>query len=706
MGSRPKMFRRVMGVALAAGLASCGDAPNAPEPAGQQPIQPFVLSEPVASAGASPVGPATAAPSARTGEPVVFVSLPPGTAPEGTGATITNQASGLEVVAALRDGGVDPVPVPAAVGDTIIVTIPNPTGPAVQLKAAVPARRAPVVVRTIPRPGGTDVPLNQIIVVVFSEPLAAPSVGPTSIQLLQGGIAVAGTVRLLDSSHVTAAFVPTAPLQPNASYRLAVSGTVSDLDGDHLDAAVDQGLTTGSSLLGPVTLVAVSPASIVVPVGRLVQFTALLTDAASDTLVGRSVTWQTGDSTVARVAANGVNMGIVVRGETPGSTTIMATGDGVTGVAVVTVVGPLPSLSFSALSAGYDHTCGLTTGGSLYCWGENNDGQLGNGGATRSPYPTAVAGGLTAASVGTGLWRSCALTGAGAAWCWGDSGLTNVITLGTGALVPVLVPGAPVFATMVVGGTHACGLTSGGQAFCWGSNSWGQLGDPTTSGSNVPRAVAGGLSFTALSAGSAHTCGLAANSVAYCWGYNALGGLGTGTTVASAVPVPVQGGLHFVALASGYNHTCGVTADGALYCWGANGHGQLGAASAQICPGQADAVATDACSLTPLRVAGVPAVRGVGAGWAHTCALTTAGAAFCWGENTYAQLGNGTRTDSPTPVPVVGGLVFASLSSAYYHSCGLTTGGVAYCWGLGPHGELGDGATESRTAPVRVAGQP
>ncbi len=687
------MVRQLMRIGVVAALAACGDEPNAPEQPGQ-PSQPFVLSEPVASAGVSPAGPATAAPTARTGDPVVFVSVPPGTAPEGTGATITNQASGLEVVAALRDGGIDPVPVPASVGDTITVTIPTATGPAVQLKAAVPARRAPVVVRTIPPRGGTDVPLNQIIVVVFSEPLAAPSVGQASIQLLRDGIAVAGTVRLLDSSHVTAAFVPAAQLQPNARYRLAVSGTVSDLDGDRLDAAVDLDLTTGSSLLGPVTSVAVSPASIAIPVGRLVQFTALLTDAAGDTLVGRSVSWQTGDSTVARVAANGVNMGILVRAEAPGSTTITATGDGVTGAAVVTVVGALPSLSFSALSAGYDHTCGLTTAGKAYCWGGGTFGQLGNGGTSQSPFPSAVSGDLAYAMIGAGLDRACGLTTAGN-YCWGG-----------GNLVPTAVPGGPSFVSLSVGGDHSCGLTSNGTAYCWGANYHGHLGNGSADPSTVPVAVAGGLSFAMISAGAGATCGLTAAGTAHCWGFGAWGGLGTGSTASSPVPALVQGGLSFATIAVGGGHTCALTSGGALYCWGANGRGQLGVPSAQTCPGQADAVATDACSLTPLLVAGVPPLRAVGPGFSHTCALTNAGAAYCWGENTYAQLGNGATANSPTPMPVVGGLVFASLSSAYYHSCGLTTGGVAYCWGFGPHGELGDGATESRTAPVRVAGQP
>jgi len=534
--------------------------------------------------------------------------------------------------------------------------------------------------------------------------MAPASVDATTIQLQHSGTAVAGAVAFLDSSHVTVIFTPAAQLEADMPYRLVVGDGVTDLDGDFLEAPAAVEFTTGQSLLGPVADVAVYPSNTTVPSERMLQYTPLLTDAAGDTLVGLPVSWSTGDGAIATLSDFGINMGIMVLGAAAGTTTITATSGGVSGSADVTVLGALPTLAFSDLSAGYDHTCALTTGGSAYCWGGNNHGQLGTDNTTRTPYPTAVSGERTFASVGAGLGRSCAITEAGAPWCWGDRGLTNIIGSGDRSLVPFPVTGGPDFTTMVVGSVHACGLTADGEAYCWGANTWGQLGDPTTGGSNTPRAVSGDLVFTALSAGSSYTCGLTTDSLAYCWGYNRNGGLGNGTTSASAVPSPVSGGKHFAALSAG-RHTCGITAAGELYCWGANGRAQLGATSAETCPGQADAVATDDCSLTPLLVAGISAVETVGAGWTHTCALTTAGAAYCWGENTYAQLGNGTQVDSPAPMAVVGGLVFAKLSSAYYHSCGITTGGIAYCWGMGVHGELGDGTTESRTAPVRVAGQ-
>lgn len=669
------------------------------------PSNALVLSEPVASTGVSPATTVPLAPRTASAGLVVFLSVGPGTASTGTAATVQNVTTGLQVDALLGAGGLDPVPLDASVGDSLAVTIPRPDGAPLQLGSAVPTSSPPTVVRTIPAHNATDVPLNRPVVVVFSEPMAAASVNAATIELERNGAAVTGAVAFLDSSHVTVIFTPADPLEADAQYRLVVGQDVTDLSGDHLQAPAAVEFTTGQSLLGPVADVAVYPSNTTVPTDRRVQYTALLTDAAGDTLVGVPVAWSIADDSIATLADVGINMGIMVLGAGPGSTTITATSGGVSGSAQVTVVGPLPGLIFSDVSAGYDHTCGVTADSSAYCWGGNKYGQLGTGDTTRTPYPTPVTGGVLFASIGAGLFRSYATTGAGTPWSWGDSGVTNIISPANRSLVPFPVTAGPAFTTVVVGGVHACGLTAAGLAYCWGANTWGQLGDPTTGGSNTPRAVSGGLVFMALTAGGAHTCGLTTDSLAYCWGYNAYGGLGNGTMSASAVPTAVTGGMHFASLGAGNGHTCGITAAGDLYCWGANGRAQLGATSAETCPGQADAVATDDCSLTPLHVAGISTVAAVGGGYTHTCALTTAGAAYCWGENTSAQLGTGTRTDSPTPVAVSGGVVFAMLSSGSYHNCGIATDGVAYCWGSGVHGELGDGSTQDRTVPVRVAGQ-
>jgi alpha-tubulin suppressor-like RCC1 family protein len=249
------------------------------------------------------------------------------------------------------------------------------------------------------------------------------------------------------------------------------------------------------------------------------------------------------------------------------------------------------------------------------------------------------------------------------------------------------------FTTLAAGGDHTCGLAMGGAAFCWGDNSYGALGDGTTTLRLAPMPVAGGLLFTSLVAGLDHTCALTAGGAAYCWGFNQYGAVGDGTTAQRVTPTPVAGGVAFASLAAGFIHTCGLTAGGVAYCWGDNTFGELG-----------DGTTTS--HLTPVAVQGgllFTTLTATGAAF-HTCGLTAGGAAYCWGYNGYAELGDGTTINRLAPTPVASGLVFTSLAAGGYSTCGLVAAGTPYCWGRGDSGELGDGAQIERPIPVAVAG--
>ncbi len=177
---------------------------------------------------------------------------------------------------------------------------------------------------------------------------------------------------------------------------------------------------------------------------------------------------------------------------------------------------------------------------------------------------------------------------------------------------------------------------------------------------------------------------------AYCWGSNKDGQLGIGYTSTDPfkVPTPVTGGHSFRVVTGGFLHTCGSTTSDEGYCWGRNTTGQLGIGS------------TGGVHSAPTSVTGGHSFRSISGGWYHSCGVTTADDAYCWGLNNWGQLGIGSWGGTyDEPNPVTSGLAFQLVTAGRYHSCGVTTGNDAYCWGLNKYGQLGDESGVNKESP-------
>jgi alpha-tubulin suppressor-like RCC1 family protein len=364
-------------------------------------------------------------------------------------------------------------------------------------------------------------------------------------------------------------------------------------------------------------------------------------------------------------------------------------------LASVSTAGATPLLTnLSGFDAAGDHTCAITGAGVVDCWGDNAQGQLGDGTRALKAFPHAVSTttGMTgvATAVVLGFNHTCALV-AGGAWCWGlndhgevGNGHVNV----AGVVLPDNVSGLASGVTQLAGGgQHTCALLSTEAVKCWGRNDIGQLGNGSAGASEssfIPAAVTGlgpGSGVTSISAAVKQTCVVKSGGV-LCWGLNDSGAIGDNTVVNKKVPTQVVGltsGVTQVALGS--SHACALVS-GAVKCWGLNSSGQLGNNST-------------AGALTPVPVTGLSSgVKSIAAGGSHTCAITSADVLMCWGLNSNGQIGDGTTTvrKVPVAVPVGPASVVTAVTAGRRHTClTLQTGGSSgsKCWGDNAVGQLG-----------------
>jgi alpha-tubulin suppressor-like RCC1 family protein len=335
---------------------------------------------------------------------------------------------------------------------------------------------------------------------------------------------------------------------------------------------------------------------------------------------------------------------------------------------------------------------------SVWAWGRNSGGRLGDGTTVNKSSPISVIGGFTDwCQVSAGFEHSLGVRCNGTTWAWGSN--TNG-RLGDGTTVartsPVsVVGGFTDWCQVSAGYSHSLGVRCNGTAWAWGVNGLGRLGDNTITDRSSPVSVVGGFTdWRQVSGGWCHSLGVRTNGTLWTWGCNNYGQLGDNTTTNRSSPVLVAGGFtDWCQVSGGWCHSLGVRCNGTAWAWGGNCRGRLGDNTTinRSSPVLVAGGFTDWCQ--------------VSGGSDHSLGVRCNGTAWAWGCNGQGRLGNGNEVNQTSPVSVIGGFSdWCQVSGSRYYSLGVRCNGTVWAWGFNSFGRLGDNTTVSKSSPVLVAG--
>jgi alpha-tubulin suppressor-like RCC1 family protein len=378
------------------------------------------------------------------------------------------------------------------------------------------------------------------------------------------------------------------------------------------------------------------------------------------------------------------------------------------------VVAESSNSGVTMVAAGGDHTLALKQDGTVWSWGNNEYGQLGDGTTIDRYTPVQVQGLDSVVDISAGSGFSLALKSDGTVWAWGNNwngqrGDSSVPY----RYIPVQVTSLSSVVAIASGHYHNLAVKSDGTVWAWGWNIHGLLGDGkwniydavvgegSMNGSSSPVQVQGLGSVVDVAAGKLHSLALKSDGTVWAWGNNdsgqhgVPGGLtfndGPYTTTYRHTPVQVQGLDSVVAFAAGYSHSLALKNDGTVWAWGSNSYGQLGDGSTTT-------------RYTPVQVTNLGLVTAIAAGSSHTLALKSDGTVWTWGDNSSGELGDGSTTTRYTPVQVTNlDSVSTIATNDGSHSLAVKSDGTVWAWGWNGYGQLGDGTYTTRYIPVQVA---
>jgi hypothetical protein len=342
------------------------------------------------------------------------------------------------------------------------------------------------------------------------------------------------------------------------------------------------------------------------------------------------------------------------------------------------------------IGAGAIHFVAIKHDGTVWTWGANDDGQLGDGTWAGSLFPTQAIGlsNIVAVAAPESSYYNLALDFSGVVWSWGmggDGELGRADGRYEHENLAAPVPGLSNVVAIAGGWAHSVALKSDGTVWAWGDNWGGQLGDGTTIGRDYAARVPGFTNAIAIASGGEHNLALCADGTVWAWGYNWQGQLGTGDFDNRLQPVQVTALTNVIALSGGYDHSLALLSDGIVMAWGGNDSGQLGNGTRVNCA-------------IPRMIQSLSNIVAIACGDDHSMALDSHGMLLLWGNGRRGQLGNGTEDSLLTPFVLHSISNVVAIAGGESSSIASTMDGNILLWGL--YGWLDKHDKHLRTAPI------
>ena len=328
--------------------------------------------------------------------------------------------------------------------------------------------------------------------------------------------------------------------------------------------------------------------------------------------------------------------------------------------------------------------------GSLSAWGQNADGQLGDGTTTGRTSPVQIGSDSDWVQVGLGEKHSLAVKPDGSLWAWGQNtyGQLGDGTT-TGRTSPVQIGSDSDWTRVEAGSYYSFAIRAAGTLWAWGSNYYGQLGDGTRTTRTSPAQIGSDSDWTQVGAGTYHLLAVKFDGTLWAWGYNGAGQLGDGTTTDRYSPVQIGSDSNWTQVGAGAYHSFAIRTAGTLWAWGTNTSGQLGDGTTTV-------------RTSPVQIGSDSDWAQVVAGYYHSLAVKSDGTLWAWGDNDYGQLGDGTTTGRTSPVQIGSDSDWTQVRAGNYHSLAIKSDGTLWGWGHNGWGQLGDGTTISQHVPTRI----